>query len=641
MCGIAGLLKRADTLGALSECTAKRMCETLRHRGPDASGSWGDENIGMAHQRLSILDLSNAGHQPMMSPCKRFVLVFNGEIYNHSELRRELMQKTPELIWRGGSDTEVLLAAISAWGLESTLRRTRGMHALALWDRAQKKLSLSRDRIGEKPLYYGNVGGGGFAFASELRALREINGSQLTISAQASALMIQLGYVPAPYSIYEGVYKLPPGTILTVDALGRHGQPESWWALTDVIKSTMEHGAPRDEARAIDELESLLVSIVSEQMESDVPLGAMLSGGIDSSLVVALMQKLGTGRTKTFSIGFAERAFDESDQAKSVAEYLKTEHTQLKVSAEDALQVIPRLPDIYDEPFADSSQIPSVILSSLTREHVTVALTGDGGDEVFGGYNRHVWSNRMPLSLGFPLPWSIRLSARLASTCLHPLISGANRALGLHAPVRKLEKFVTGLSAQSSGEFYGSLVSQWKGQLPVFVNAARSRSILAFDSSCWPITETMAEQFMAVDTLTYLPDDILVKVDRASMASSLETRTPYLDSRLIEFAWALPLSQKIRGNQGKWLLRRLLDRYVPRALVERPKQGFGIPLGAWLRGPLRGWAEALLSENSLKEGGLINSACVRDAWRSHLAGSNNEHGLWTVLMYLSWRERWA
>lgn len=640
MCGIAGLLKSADLAGASPEGMAKRMCETLLHRGPDASGSWGDEHIGMAHQRLSVLDLTNAGHQPMMSACKRFVLVFNGEIYNHSELRRELMLKNPELIWRGGSDTEVLLAAISVWGLKSALQRTRGMHALALWDRSQKKLSLSRDRIGEKPVYYGNVGVG-FAFASELRALREINGSQLMISAQASALMIQLGYVPAPHSIYEGVYKLSPGTILTVDALGRYGHPEPWWALTDVIKSNTGRGASRDEVSAIDALESLLVSIVSEQMESDVPLGAMLSGGIDSSLVVALMQKLGNKRTKTFSIGFAERTFDESDQAKSVAEYLKTEHTQLKVSAEDALQIILRLPDIYDEPFADSSQIPSVILSSLTREHVTVALTGDGGDEVFGGYNRHVWLNRLPLSLGFPLPWPIRLSARLATTCLHPLLFGANRALGLHAPARKLEKFVTGVSARSAGEFYGGLVSQWKGQPPVFADAARSSSTLALDSSCWPNTETMAEQFMAVDTLTYLPDDILVKVDRASMASSLETRTPYLDPRLIEFAWALPLNQRIRGNQGKWLLRRLLDRYVPRALVERPKQGFGIPLGVWLRGPLRGWAEALLSESSLKEGGLINSAYVRETWRSHLAGSNNEYGLWTVLMYQLWRERWV
>ena len=649
MCGIAGIVAApsicdADTLRA----RGRAMADAISHRGPDEGDVWVDAAMGiaLAHRRLSILDLSPAGRQPMFSACRRYVIVYNGEIYNWAELRRELDAGGVAPAWRGHSDTEILLAGIVAWGLEATLRRTRGMFALALWNCVEKSLILARDRIGEKPLYYGHVSNA-FVFGSELKALCVSSGTGLDTDPGALALMLRYGYVPAPFSIYRGIFKLSPGTLLRVNSDGLFREPEPWWSFNKVAQEGVANLQILSDSEAIDGLEAVLSAAIGEQMVADVPLGALLSGGIDSSTIVSLMQAQSSRPVRTFTIGFAERSYDEAAHAQTVARYLGTEHTELLITSEQARDIIPRLPDIYDEPFADSSQIPAVLVSELTRQHVTVCLSGDAGDELFAGYNRYFWANilwqrygclpsglRRGLAAGFStLPvglWNLVLGA------LNPFIP---RQFHVSNPGDKFHKLAEVIGAASPEALYLKLVSQWRGQLPL--DGVFEPSTLVANSSLWPSLMNFPERMMAVDTLTYLPDDILVKVDRAGMAAGLEVRAPFLDARVIDFAWRLPFHQKIRDGQGKWLLRQLLYRHVPKALVDRPKQGFGVPIDSWLRGPLRDWAEDLLSMSALSESGLLNPAPIRTIWNSHLSGRNKQYALWNILMYQAWRKRWA
>lgn len=649
MCGIAGFIA-APSLGDADALRTRAcaMADAIFHRGPDDGDVWVDAaaRVALAHRRLSILDLSPAGHQPMQSACTRFVVGYNGEIYNWAELRSELEAAGKAPAWRGHSDTEVLLAGIAAWGVEATLRRARGMFALALWDRAEKTLTLARDRIGEKPLYYGHVGDD-FAFGSELKALRALPAVRFDTDPGALALMLRYGYVPAPYSIYRGIFKLPPGTLLRVTADGSFGEPEPWWRFSEVAQEGAANRRAGGDGDAVDALEAVLGAAIGEQMVADVPLGALLSGGLDSSTVVALMQARSTRPVRTFTIGFAEGDYDEAAHAKAVARHLGTEHTELHVTPEQARDIIPRLPEIYDEPFADSSQIPTALVCALTRQHVTVCLSGDAGDELFAGYNRYFWATSLWRRLGRVPPGLRRALASGLSTVPAGTWNGIFGALGPLLPARlrvsnpgdKLHKLAEVIGAPSPEALYRELVSQWRGPLPL--RGATEPSVLVADSARWPALPGFAERMMAVDTLSYLPDDILVKVDRAAMAASLETRVPFLDARVIDFAWRLPFHQKVRDGQGKWLLRQLLYRHVPRELVERPKQGFGVPIEHWLRGPLRDWAEDLLSPEALAADGLLDPAPIRGMWQRHLSGRNVQYALWNVLMYQAWRRRWG
>ena len=623
------------------------MADAINHRGPDDGDVWIDpeQGVALAHRRLSILDLSPTGHQPMQSACSRYVVVYNGEIYNWAELRGELEAAGHAPSWRGHSDTEVLLAGIAAWGLEATLRRARGMFAIALWDSVQKTLTLARDRIGEKPLYYGRVGDC-FVFASELKALRALPETCFDTDPGALALMLRYGYVPTPYSIYRGISKLPPGSLLRVLDNGGFGDPEPWWCFAAVAQegAVIQHDLSDD--AALNELESVLGSAIGEQMVADVPLGALLSGGLDSSTVVALMQARSTRPVRTFTIGFAEGDYDEAIHAKAVARHLGTEHTELHVDSAQALDIIPHLPDIYDEPFADSSQIPTALVCALTRQHVTVCISGDAGDELFAGYNRYFWATSLWRRFG-RVPPSFRGAASAGLSAIpadvwnelfrliSPLLPSRLRVSN---PGDKLHKLAEVLAASSPEALYAELVSQWRGNLPLL--GIHEPSTLVATPCHWPVLPSFTERMMAVDTLSYLPDDILVKVDRAAMAASLEARVPFLDPRVIDFAWHLPLSQKVRHGQGKWLLRQLLYRHVPRELVERPKQGFGVPIEHWLRGPLRDWAEDLLSPAALAADGLLDPAPIRAMWHRHLSGRNVQYALWNVLMYQAWRQRW-
>lgn len=628
MCGIAGLWApdHSDPEGRVAA-----MVRALHHRGPDSQGRWHAPDAGpcFGHARLAIVDLSAQGHQPMLSASGRYAITFNGEIYNHQALRREL----GALPWRGHSDTESLLAAIERWGIEAALQRVVGMFAFGLWDRESKTLTLARDRLGEKPLYY-TCGSRGFAFASELKALKGVEGVDLALDPEALGLYMQLGQVPAPLSIHRGIRKLAPGTLLTLGrAYGKPGFTRYWQR-----PAAAPDADTLSDAEAIEQLEVLLEQSVCGQLMSDVPLGAFLSGGVDSSLVTALMQRASRRPVRSFSIGFNEAEFDESPQARAVARHLGTEHTELHVTSADAIALVPDLPRLYDEPFADSSQIPTLLLSQLTRRHVTVALSGDGGDELFGGYNRHVAAARLwpfaarvpaalrrPLARGLaavPASWWDAASARLR--CLG--VVGAPSALG-----EKLSKLAALLAARDATDAYLSTLMQWHdpGQL---LGREVARPMLPAARGA-----TLAEQMMTWDLQGYLPDDILVKVDRASMAHSLETRVPLLDHRLVEFALRTPLHRKIRDGRSKWLLREVLYRHVPRTLIERPKQGFAIPLDRWLRGPLRDWAESLLAPSALQRSGWLQPAPITSVWQEHLSGQrNHQQRLWNVLMFQAW-----
>ncbi|HYR08010.1 MAG TPA: asparagine synthase (glutamine-hydrolyzing) [Longimicrobium sp.] len=643
MCGIAGFWGAAGADGEPPEEVAGRMADAVATRGPDDRGTWADpaQGIALGHRRLSIVDLSPCGHQPMEGPGGRWMVAYNGEVYNFQALRRELEGR---YAFRGHSDTEVLLAAVDAWGVEGAVGRFVGMFAFALWDRERSELHLVRDRLGIKPLYYGWMGGT-LLFGSELKALQAHPRFRGVVDRGALTLLLRHNCIPAPYSIWEGVRKLPPGCILTLRTPDDSARPRAFWSAREAAERGMAAPFRGTEGEATDRLEALLREAVGLRMIADVPLGAFLSGGIDSSTVVALMQAQSSRPVKTFSIGFQEGAYDEARHAAAVARHLGTDHTELYVAPGDALAVIPRLASMYDEPFADSSQIPTFLVSELARRHVTVALSGDGGDELFAGYNRHVWSTRVGGAVR-RVPRALRAAGARALTALSP--AGWDRvyrgvapvlppALRQRMPGDKMHKLASVIPSAGPLDLYRRLASHWTEPASVVRGAAEPPTLLT-DPGGAALGDFTA-QMMYWDLVTYLPDDILTKVDRASMAVALEARVPLLDHRVVEFAWTVPLSMKLRGGQGKWLLRQVLYRHVPPELVERPKMGFGLPLGDWLRGPLRPWAEELLDERRLRREGFLDPVAVRRHWAEHLSGRHAwQYHLWDVLMFQSWLE---
>jgi asparagine synthase (glutamine-hydrolysing) len=652
MCGFTGFLGGDCAQDAArSRDTVLRMADAIEARGPDDAGCWLDTRhaLALGHRRLAIVDLSLEGHQPMHAASGRYVIAFNGEIYNHQDLRKRLGATGHAPPWRGHSDTETLLAGFDAWGIQATVEQAVGMFAFAVWDTAAGMLTLCRDRLGEKPLYYGWQGDGSersFLFASDLAACRRHPAFAGTIDRGALSQLLRCGYIPAPHAIYEGMFKLWPGTMLTIGPGDTAVRRTVYWCGVERYRQAMDAPFAGGPEEAVDGLENLLMRAVGRQMMADVPLGAFLSGGVDSSTVVALMQAQSPKPVHTFSIGFNESAYDEAVHAKAVAAHLGTEHTELYVSAQEALSVIPRLPQIYSEPFADSSQIPTCLVSQLARRHVTVALSGDAGDELFCGYNRY----RMTASLwnrlaARPVSWR-RMAARLL-TAISP--ESWNRVAGFAAPVLpmslqfssvgdKVHKGAGVLESGSIDDLYVGLTSHWRDPASVLVRGMEPAPA-AMDGP--PPLDGFGdiERMMALDTLLYLPDDILAKVDRAAMSVSLETRVPFLDHEVVEYAMHLPLSMKLRGSQTKWALREVLYRHVPRQLIERPKMGFGVPIGQWLRGPLRDWAAALLDESRLRQEGFFEPAPVALRWREHLSGVRNwQHALWNVLMFQAWLE---
>jgi len=649
MCGIAGFIGYRDLQTDAVHAVARRMGKAILHRGPDDSGVWGDDKaqVLLVHRRLSILDVSPAGHQPMVSTSGRFVIVFNGEIYNHQMLRQELEQHPSRKgsSWRGHSDTETLLAGIDAWGLEQTLQRTTGMFALALWDKKDQELTLARDRMGEKPLYYGWQRGV-FIFGSELKALKAHPAFKGDIDRDAIALQMRHSYIPAPYTIYRGICKLLPGHYVKIKATGEEqgSEPQSYWSLPQVVERGQSNLYTGSEAEAIDALDTLLRSSVAQQMVADVPLGAFLSGGIDSSTIVAMMQSQSSRPVKTFTIGFNEAGYNEAVHAKAVAQHLKTEHTELYVTPQQAMEVVPKLPALYDEPFSDVSQIPTFLVSEMTREHVTVSLSGDAGDELFGGYNRYVktqrwWGaiSRIPVPLRHVLMFNLRMLSPNAWNWVGENISriteSGDRWFNLGDLVSKLAGV---LAVRTDSELYRNFVTNWPDPASLVINGVEPPTQIT-DPKLQ--LSGSIEQMMALDSVSYLPDDILCKVDRAAMGVSLETRVPMLDHRIVDFAWQLPMDMKIRNGQGKWILRQVLYKYVPKELIERPKKGFGVPIDSWLRGPLRDWAECLLDESRLSQEGYFNPAPIREKWTEHLSGRRNwQYLLWDVLMFQSWLE---
>jgi asparagine synthase (glutamine-hydrolysing) len=640
MCGIAGFWQSVWSYD-LRE-TGASMAAQIATRGPDDAGVWSDADLGLclAHRRLSILDLSPAGHQPMVTPCGRFVLTYNGEIYNHVDLRRELEAEGGHFDWRGHSDTESLLAALRHWGVEGALKRVNGMFSFALWDAHEHTLVLARDRMGEKPLYYGHSGGV-FLFASELKALRSHPQWQGEVNRDAVALYLRHNCIPAPWSIYRGIRKVPPAHYVVVRDWGKAvGEPICYWDLPAIAEAGLTRRDNADSMQLADELDELLRDAIGRRMIADVPLGAFLSGGYDSSTVATMMQIQSERPVKTFSIGSHDSDCDEARHARAVAEHLGTDHTELYVTSDQALEVIPKLPTIYDEPFSDSSQIPTFLVSRLAREQVTVALSGDGGDELFGGYNRHVvgpaiWRKaaRLPHRFRRVLGAAVQGLTRTDADRLARWLPRHRRIPNL---ANKLDKVASALRASDGLAFYRDLASHWKTPSRVVLGSNEPETWLTSPDRL-PDLPGLREQMMLLDMLTYLPDDILTKVDRASMAVSLEARVPLLDHRLVEFAWRVPTEFKVRNGQGKWLLRQVLYRYVPRELMERPKQGFGVPIGQWLRGPLREWAEDLLSERRLSQEGFFDPAPIRRMWDEHLSGRGTWHyHLWDVLMFQAW-----
>lgn len=663
MCGLAGIIDPHQRItDAPAVLAAMRDC--IAHRGPDDAGLWWDPatRVGLAHRRLSIIDLSPEGHQPMVSASGRYRIVFNGEVYNFDRLRPAL--EDAGVRFRGHSDTEVMLAAFERHGIEAATKAFEGMFAFAVWDAQERSLTLARDRIGKKPLYWGTVGEGrstAIVFASELKALRRVPGFRDEIDRDALVAYLRFLYVPGPMSIFTAARKLGPGTLATISHAALAGSPDArstvverpYWSAREVVRDGLGRQFAGSPEEAVDELERLLRDATALRMISDVPLGAFLSGGIDSSTIVALMQSIAMSPSagqprrpvRTFTIGFNEKEYDEAKHAAAIAKHLGTDHTELTVTAQDALDVVPKLPAIWDEPFADASQIPTYLVSKLARAHVTVALSGDGGDELFGGYNRYVWADRIWRGVGWMPRGGRRALAGLGRT-LRPAawdrvgrgvatIAGRHRvppSVGL-----KVHKLADLVSSGDAGELYARLVSAHADPASLVIGGREPSSVLTADDDLIAgLTPTA--RMMYLDLVSYLVDDILVKVDRASMAASLEARAPLLDHRVVEFAWRLPMSIRMRDGVGKWPLRQLLERHVPRELFERPKMGFGVPVPQWLRGPLREWAEDLLSDSSLRRDGLLEPAPVRTLWAEFNAGQAARWSvLWGALMYLAWR----
>lgn len=645
MCGIAGIWQ---TGSSRLEADARRMGDALVHRGPDDSGLWIDpaHGIAFAHRRLSVLELTSAGHQPMASSCGRYVLIFNGEIYNHLDLRAQLPEAGAR--WRGHADTETLLECIRSWGLRLTLQRSVGMFALALWDRHENLLTLARDRMGEKPLYCGWQDNA-LLFGSELKALRAWPGFAAKVDRGALALFMRHGYVPAPWSIYEDVFKLLPAHSIDIPldrglSAAKNAQSLPYWSFNETVAEGVANPFVGDDASAVDALESRLCDTVGQQMLADVPVGAFFSGGIDSSTVVSLMQRRSSRPVRTFTIGFDGSEYDEAAHAEAIAKHLGTDHLSLIVRPEDALDVIPMLPRMYSEPLSADSQIPLYLVSKLAREHVTVALSGDGGDELFGGYNRYLGARRVWLRMqSMPRPMRHAFAAFLRSlspaawdrlfTRAKPLLPERFR---LAIPGTKAQKLAAVLELDTEQEYFRRLTSHWQDPERIVLGGAEHSTIMT-DPSLQPQADCFEHWMMAMDAQTFLPDEVMAKVDRAAMATSLETRAPLLDHRVVEMAWRMPLRMKIRDGQGKWLLRQVLYRHVPRELIERPKKGFGIPIDDWLRGPLRNWAQQLLSEDRLRAEGYLNAEPILRLWQQHLEGSYNwQYQLWPVLMFQAW-----
>jgi asparagine synthase (glutamine-hydrolysing) len=625
------------------------MCDTLTHRGPDSSGVWIDEAAGIAlgHRRLSILDLSEFGHQPMISHSGRYIIILNGEIYNFKSIRSEM--ENLGHVFKGNSDTEVVLFAIEQWGFDAALSRFNGMFAFALWDRQDRVLRLARDRLGEKPLYYGWAGKS-FIFASELKALREHPDFNSEVNRQALALYLRHAYIPAPYSIYTGIYKLLPGAVLTLKNFspGFLPPPQIYWSAKVSAEEGLRNRFKGTKADVLKELDPLLKDAVKMRLESDVPLGVSLSGGIDSSLVTALMQAQSLRPVKTFTIGFHEEAYNEAQKAAKIAEHLGTEHTELFVSPQDSLGVIPQLPDIYDEPFADSSGIPTFLISKLTRNYVTVALSGDGGDEVFGGYNRYIWVPGIWHKIK-NLPYALRKAAArfLCGLPAHTWdCLGKTASCLLPENMRqsncgyKVHKLAGVFDAVNQEEIYEKLSSFWPNPFSVVKSTSYS-PLAGVDKNDDLKFSNFSEWMMYNDLTTYLPDDILVKVDRASMAVSLETRSVFLDHRVVEFAFSLPAEMKVSGNTGKLLLRDLLSQYLPSRFFDFQKMGFALPLDSWLAGPLRPWAESLLDEKKIRREGFFNPEPIRKKWQEYLSGKRNwQYHIWIILMFQAWKDKW-
>jgi asparagine synthase (glutamine-hydrolysing) len=651
MCGIVGMIQPSLSRDRWVN-TLNNMAQTLSHRGPDDDGIWFDaeSGIGLGHRRLSIIDLSVEGHQPMTSESGRYVIVFNGEIYNFKNLRKSLQHE--QVQWRGNSDTEVMLAAFDRWGIKKAVEQFIGMFAFAVWDNQEKLLFLCRDRLGIKPLYFSRIPNG-LLFGSELKPIIKHPDFKTKINIDALALFFRHSNIPAPYSIFQDTWKLLPGTILCVSPAefqkgSWNPEPKAYWSASDVAEDGQKNMLSINFQDAVEQLDFLLRDAIGLRMISDVPLGAFLSGGVDSSTIVALMQAQSSRKIKTFSIGFHETGYNEAGYAKKIAEHLGTDHTELYVSPEDALQVIPELPNLYDEPFSDSSQIPTYLLSKLTREHVTVCLSGDGGDEVFGGYNRHflwesIW-NVIKL-----IPASARAATARAIQTIPPvmwdklayaLLPVLPEKFKLDTPGDRIFKLSEAIASKTPELMYRSFISHWKHP-EILVSGSHEPATKVTDENNTLNFNDFTHKMMYLDQVTYLPDDILTKVDRASMGVSLETRVPILDHRVVEYAWRLPLEMKVQNRQGKRILREVLYKYVPKSLIERPKTGFAIPLDTWLRGPLRDWAESLLDKRRMKEEGLLNIELIHNKWAEHLSGKKNrQHEIWDILMFQAWKKQY-
>ncbi len=647
MCGIAGFWKANGENKELLKETVIKITDTLSHRGPDDAGFYIDENNGIAlgHRRLSILDLSSKGHQPMESFGGRYIITYNGEVYNYRDLRKEL-ENDFNINFKSNSDTEVLLAGFEVWGIEKTLKKSNGMFAFALWDKKEKRLYLARDRIGIKPLYYG-VQNGILFFASELKAIRANRFFKPKNNTNALTLFFRYNYIPAPYSIYRDIKKLRPGHYACINR-DLNVNVCCWWDTEKITERGIKNQLQSSDEEAVSELERLLSDSVKKRMIADVPLGSFLSGGVDSSTVAALMQSQSSLPIKTFTIGFNEDNYNEAKFAKSVAEHLGTDHTELYVTPKQVMNIIPQIPEIYDEPFSDSSQIPTFLISQLTQKHVTVSLSGDGGDELFGGYNRYFWADNIWKKIGFMPHFSKSWITKIITVLSPEVWNKLFEKIEFVLPNRfrqtlygdKLYKLAEVLKSKTPDEIYRRLISHWKEPETLVMNG-KEPAVVSDSSDIKASISDFKDRMMFFDLIAYLPDDILAKVDRASMGVSLEARVPILDHNVVEFAKKLPLNLKIKNGKTKWILRQILYKYVPEKLIERPKMGFGVPIGKWLRGPLREWAEDLLDENGIKENGILNPEPIGKLWQEHLTGKRNrQYLLWDVLMFQAWSKRW-